>query len=130
MEKVYDEKFGTSYRPNCAEEYLELLCDIAVDYDGCNTVASLKKLVDELKGYAHKARECLYEGNVFGNRKLTQFKRIKNMNIEELALFLMKANNSYAVDCMYIDGECKHPDIDNSCAICFKEYLESEVQGE
>lgn len=57
----------------------------------------------------------------------TQFARIKHMSIDELAEFLMKVNNSYAVDCMLFDGECKHLGVDNNCAICFKEYLESEA---
>lgn len=38
--------------------YLELLSDIGFDYDGCNTIASLKELIDELVGYADKAIEC------------------------------------------------------------------------
>lgn len=125
MEKVYDEKFGTSYRPNCAEEYLELLCDIAVDYDGCNTVESLKNLVDELKGYAHKARECLYEGKVFGDRKLTQFKYIKNMNLEEMAEYIV-CNEKPCLYCVY-----NRTDHSNGydCREGVQKWLESEVQG-
>ena len=120
-----------SYEPKSAEQYLELLCDIAYDYDGFNTVASLKALIDELKNYAHKAWTFLYEGNVFDvRRKPTYFKRVKNMSIEEMAMFLMKVNNAYAMDCMCGMSECKHPDIDANCAICFKEYLESEAKEE
>lgn len=118
------------YMPKSADEWLELIHDIAYDYDGYRTVEGLKSLIDEMSDYAHKARVCLHEDKVFDDRKLTQFKRIKNMNIEQMALFLMKVNNSYVHDCMYIDGECKHPGIDNNCAICFKEWLESEVSTE
>lgn len=31
---------------------LELISDIAVDYDGCKTIESLKKLIDELSSIA------------------------------------------------------------------------------
>lgn len=64
MKKVYDEKFDISYKPNCADEWLELIHDIAVDYDGCCTAEGLKSLIDEMADYASKARVCLYEGNV------------------------------------------------------------------
>lgn len=30
------------------KECLELICDIGYDYDGCNSVESLKELIDEL----------------------------------------------------------------------------------
>ena len=36
-------------------EYLQLISDIAYDYDGLNTVESLKQLIDELVDYANKA---------------------------------------------------------------------------
>lgn len=39
------------------DSYCELLCDIAVDYDGFYTVSGLKDLVDELVGLAKKAIE-------------------------------------------------------------------------
>lgn len=40
-------------------DLLELICDIAVDYDGFNTLESLKELVDEMAGYAGEARKLL-----------------------------------------------------------------------
>ena len=58
------------------------------------------------------------------------FCRIKHMNLNEMAEFLMNVNNAYAMDCMCGMSECKHPDVNNNCAICFREYLESEVQEE
>lgn len=47
------------YTLKCVFDQLELICDIAVDYDGFNTVESLKELVDEMAGYAGKARKLL-----------------------------------------------------------------------
>ena len=58
---------------------------------------------------------------------MTNFERIKNMNIEELSLFLMRVNSSYSEDCMVGMTDCKYPDIDNNCSLCFREWLESEV---
>lgn len=55
---------------------------------------------------------------------MTNFERIKNMTSDELAMFLMKVNCAYAEDCMIFD--CKYPNINNNCAICFKEWLENE----
>ena len=64
----------------------------------------------------------------YQEKKPTNFDRIKAMSVEEMAEFLMNVNNAYAMDCMCGMSECKHPDIDDNCAICFKEYLESEVE--
>ena len=32
-----------------------MICDLAYDYDGCNTEKSLKELIDELVDYSKKA---------------------------------------------------------------------------
>ena len=53
------------------DEYLRLIHDIGFDYDGYNTVESLKGLIDELIDYANKAYKCddksiIYTG---GNNK-------------------------------------------------------------
>lgn len=48
-----------AYMPETADEWLELICDIAVGYDGCETVESLKELVDEMREYAVNARKAL-----------------------------------------------------------------------
>ena len=53
--------------PNCADEWLEHIWQIGVDYDGCNSVESLKGLVDELVEMSQKARYCLEEGKLFRN---------------------------------------------------------------
>ena len=56
MKELHDEKFGTSYMPECADEWLELIHDIAVGYDGCRSEESLKALIDEMVEYAENAR--------------------------------------------------------------------------
>lgn len=42
-----------------AYNYLELIRDIAVDYDGFNTVESLKWLIDEMISYVNEAMRVL-----------------------------------------------------------------------
>ena len=37
------------------DEYLQLICELGYDYDGCNTVKSLKELIDELVKLANQA---------------------------------------------------------------------------
>lgn len=37
------------------DEYLQLMDFFLIDYDGCNTVESLKELIDETREYIHKA---------------------------------------------------------------------------
>lgn len=37
------------------DEYCNLIWCLGVDYDGCNTIGSLKSLIDELVNYAKKA---------------------------------------------------------------------------
>ena len=54
--------------PNCVDEWLELIKDIAIDYDGYNTVESLKELIDEIVGMSQKARKCLRENRLFPNK--------------------------------------------------------------
>ena len=40
------------------DEWCQLIIDLGFDYDGCNTVESLKDLIDELVDYARKAIIC------------------------------------------------------------------------
>lgn len=40
------------------EKYLELIADLGYDYDGLNSVESLKALIDELVRYANLGRVC------------------------------------------------------------------------
>ena len=60
-------------------------------------------------------------------KRMTNFERIKQMNVEEMALLLMKVNCAYDIPCMWGISDCKYHHIDNNCAICFKKWLESEV---
>ena len=41
-------------------EYLGLICDFGYDYDGCNTVESLKELIDELVNFI-KTIDMIFE---------------------------------------------------------------------
>lgn len=61
---------------------------------------------------------------------MTNYERIKQMSIEELSQFLMKVNCAYGVDCMYGIADCKYPNTDNNCSLCFRDWLESEVNEE
>lgn len=45
-----------SYIPTTAEEWLELASDIAIDYDGCETVEGLKDLIDEMRSIISSAK--------------------------------------------------------------------------
>lgn len=58
------ELYGITATPNCTEEYLDLIYDISVDYDGCNTVESLKELIDEMVDLTKKAKQCLKQGKI------------------------------------------------------------------
>lgn len=55
------------------ERYFELISDIGYDYDGCNSVESLKALVDELTHLASLGRACNDKEAIYSdgnNRKL------------------------------------------------------------
>lgn len=51
--------------PNCADEWLHDIWAIGVDYDGENSIEGLKRLVDELVEMSKKARECLWDNQLF-----------------------------------------------------------------
>ena len=61
-------------------------------------------------------------------KTMTNFEHIKQMSVEELALLLMKVNCAYDIPYMWGISDCKYPRINNNCSICFKEWLESEVE--
>ena len=70
MKYWYDKEFkGVVCEPNCADEWLWYLWAIGLDYDGCNSVESLKELVDELVEIALKARDCLHDGKIFEDKE-------------------------------------------------------------
>lgn len=62
--------------PDCVDEWLFDIWAIGVDYDGCDTVDSLKKLIDELVDMSVKARECLWERKLFGIYGTPEEKRL------------------------------------------------------
>lgn len=63
-----DEETGINLcEPDCVDEWLELIWAIAVDYDGFNTVESLKGLIDEIVDMSQEARKCLRENKLFSN---------------------------------------------------------------
>lgn len=47
------------YVPQTTSEWLELINDVAIDYDGCNTIESLKELINEIRAYAIFAKMAL-----------------------------------------------------------------------
>lgn len=53
------------YNPATVDECLQLIGAIAVDYDGYNTVQSLKELIDEIAHYARCARDLLNKGECY-----------------------------------------------------------------
>ena len=60
--------------------YMQMIVDLGIDYDGCNTIESLKGLIDELirlarLGIENNDRECVYTTG--GGEKL-------NILLEEL----------------------------------------------
>lgn len=70
MEYWYDKEFkGVVCEPNCVDEWLELIWQVALDYDGCHTVESLQGLVDELVEMSQNARTCLYDGKLFEDKE-------------------------------------------------------------
>lgn len=49
------------------EKYLELITDLALDYDGCHTTKSLKELINELKRLACLGRVCNITETIYAN---------------------------------------------------------------
>lgn len=64
MKEVYVEGIGKCHDVDCVEECLATIIGIGFDYDGCNSVDSLKSLVDELVEYARRGAEFLREGKI------------------------------------------------------------------
>lgn len=70
MEYRYDKEYkGVVCQPNCADEWLELIWEVSLGYDGCYTAKSLMELVDELVDYSKKARACLHNGKIFADKE-------------------------------------------------------------
>jgi len=67
MKLWYDEEYDVERaEPDCVDEWLFDIWAIGCDYDGCHNVEDLKKLIDELVGMSIKARECLWDNQLFG----------------------------------------------------------------
>lgn len=70
MKHWYDKEFkGVICEPNSTDEWLWMLWAVGLDYDGCNSVESLRGLVDELVEMAVKARDCLHDGKIFEDKE-------------------------------------------------------------
>ena len=63
-----DEQTGCNMcEPDCVDEWLFDILAIGCDYDGASTVEDFKFLVKELVYRSQKARDCLWEGRLFGS---------------------------------------------------------------
>lgn len=78
MKYRYDKEFkGIVCTPNCADEWMELIQDIGWHYDGCNTIESLKELIDEMVEAAGWARSCLDAGKIFEDKEKSFQSRLR-----------------------------------------------------
>lgn len=67
MKRWYDEEYGMNFiEPDCVDEWLWHIDVIGNDYDGATTMDELKVLCNELTEMARNARECLWNGALFG----------------------------------------------------------------
>ena len=70
MKHWYDKEFkGVICEPDSADEWMKQIWEVGCDYDGCETVESLKGLVGELIDYSFKARDCLEVGKIFEDKE-------------------------------------------------------------
>lgn len=67
IEQLQQENFGLKKQIEIMEKYLELIVDLGFDFDGCNTVKSLKGLVEELTHFASLARACNLTETIYEN---------------------------------------------------------------
>lgn len=96
--------------------------------------------VSLINGHIDGAERCVICGRVIPegkqvcvicghtNKKQTNYDRIRNMSVEELAQFMNDCGHDFPPYCDYKDatrGIC-----DQNCLKCAKEWLESEVEGE
>lgn len=65
--------------------------------------------------------------NQLHQQSRTNMEKIQSMGIDELAKFLLGVNCAYAAECMIEEGLCKHPNTEDGCLICFKEWLGSKA---
>lgn len=84
-------------------------------------------------GIEQDCNECRMCGNGKGGKKMTNFERIKGMNVEELAEFLVCVRDAYYMPCKWVREKCRnieYIDSGNGCSDCFREWLESECDAE
>lgn len=84
MDYYYDYALnGIIHSPDCADECLSEIINIAFDYDGCNTVQEFKELIDEILDLAEKARKCIIDGKIVADKKTSAKNREKAMAIKK-----------------------------------------------
>lgn len=67
MRTWVDEKSGARMgEPDCVDEWLFNIWALGCDYDGWHSAEDLKQLIDELVAMSQKARECLWQNQLFG----------------------------------------------------------------
>ena len=71
LENLKQENKHLKEQVTIMEKYLELIVDLSLDYDGCNTVESLKGLIDELERLAMLGRVCNTTKSIYTNSNKT-----------------------------------------------------------
>ena len=88
------------------DNWCQLISDIGFDYDGCNTIESLKGLIDELVRYALNSRDNYdYEEILKGDRLQQENQELKEV-IDKAIEYLEKSKLNQ------LDTYCKHLYID------------------
>lgn len=67
MKSWIDEQTGCKMNEaDCVDEWLSDIYNIGYDYDGYRDAKNLMELIDELLEMVCKARNCLWQGKLFG----------------------------------------------------------------
>ena len=102
MKAWVDEETKLSvYEPDNTYEWLTLIRAISLDYNGCNTVESLKELVDDIVDMSARARECLRKNRLFPSEDCEEKTNNKiKFKITKLdkEMFFLKIGNIIYVD--------------------------------
>lgn len=81
--KALDERDELTRKLKIKDAYLQLIIDLAYDYDGFNDIDGLKGLVDELSEYAKMALKNDYKSSIYidgRDRKLNILDEVINDN--------------------------------------------------
>ena len=93
----YKEKINEMQRQiDIKNAYLDIIYDIGIDYDGCNTIKSLKELIDEFMKWAKFAIENNDREPMFIGARDKEF----NILHEELSLKMDIDLNEACLNCM------------------------------